>query len=85
MLEDAELAPTQTTESPRERMMRLAMALLQVGVSASQARQLLANHDLDVVEQQLLWLPARKARKRSSLIVSAIRENYEKPADLIDE
>lgn len=69
------------SESRRVRMVRLAHELLQLGVSGSQVTKLLMI-DLDVVERQLRWLPYRSARKKASLIVSAIELDYEAPANL---
>lgn len=68
------------SESRNERMVRLAGRLLQIGVSGHQVRRLLL-HDLDKVERQLDWLPYRSARKKASLIVAAIEQDYEAPAN----
>lgn len=88
LLEPAEsvpvLMPAPEGESREARMLRLAKALIAVGVSESQTRHLLIHHDLEEIERQLAWLPARKARRKSSLIVSAIKERYEKPANLLE-
>lgn len=75
----SELAPLEI-ESRRERMIRLAGRLIQLGVSGNQIQKLLL-HDLDLVERQLDWLPFRSARKRASLIVAAIEHDYEAPAN----
>ncbi|MHB8636071.1 MAG: hypothetical protein ACYC96_06330 [Fimbriimonadaceae bacterium] len=56
------------------------VALLKLGVGRAQILELVAQYPLEVIEQQLAWLPLRKPRKPSSLIVSAIRESYEAPA-----
>ena len=61
-------------------MVRLAVQLQRIGVSSRLMSELLM-YDLDKVEQQLIWLPARAARKPASMIVSAIRNDYEKPAN----
>ncbi len=79
--ESAEIPVPTQVETRRDRLIRLAIALQRLGVSSQQVGQLLSTHDLDMVEQQLLWFPARKARKKASLIVAAIRDNYEKPAN----
>jgi hypothetical protein len=68
-------------ESRQARMIRLAHELLSLGVSGNQVPKLLMQ-DLDLVEKQLLWLPYRSARKKASLIVSAIENDYEAPANL---
>ena len=68
------------TEERKQRMIRLAAQLQQLGVSRHLLPELVC-YDLDMVEQQLIWLPARNARKKASMIVAAIRNNYEKPAN----
>ena len=71
-------------ETNRERLIRLAVELQRLGVSSHLVQELLSGYDLDIIEQQLIWFPARHARKKASLIVSAIRQNYEKPANYVD-
>jgi len=78
-----EVALTVPEESHLDRMTRIALELLELGVSPKVTHELLL-FDLDIVEQQLRWLPARNARRESSLIVAAIKENYEKPATIED-
>jgi len=78
--ESTNLLLRRPNETRFERQVRLAARLMQLGVSRSQITQLLL-HDLDQVERQLDWLPYRRARKRSSLIVSAIEQDFEAPAD----
>jgi hypothetical protein len=68
-------------ETRKDRMVRLAKALLELGVADRQVTKLLL-HDLDTVEKQLRFLPFRQARKPASLIVTAIMEDFEAPAAL---
>ena len=68
------------SEERKQRMIRLAAQLQQLGVSRHLLPELVC-YDLDMVEQQLIWLPARNARKKASMIVAAIRNNYEQPAN----
>lgn len=64
----------------RERLTRLAMELMQLGVSHSGVRDLLAMHDPDEVERQLAYLPHRpKPRRPSAFIVEAVRNRYSPP------
>lgn len=72
--------PKKVDETRKERMIRLAARLIQLGVSSRQVQRLLG-FDLDLVERQLDWLPHRSARKRASLIVAAIEHDYEAPAN----
>jgi hypothetical protein len=54
--------------------------LIGLGVGGSVAEQLLQRFPLERIQQQLDWLPHRKARKPASMIVAAITENYDMPA-----
>lgn len=74
--------PHADPEIRSERMVRLAMELMDLGVDIPVVRELLT-YDLDVVERQLRWLPDRNARKPTSFIVAAIRNNYECPANFM--
>ncbi len=65
-----------------ERMARLAGEMMRMGVSGHQARRLLAEHPLDEIERQLGWIEFRSARKKASLLVTAIDQGYEAPANL---
>ncbi len=61
------------------------VALLKLGVSRSQIMELVERCPLERIERQLKWLPLRKPRKPSSLIVSAIKEDYEEPAAALEQ
>lgn len=61
------------------------VALLKLGVSRSQIMELVERYSLERIEKQLQWLPLRRPRKPSSLIVSAIKENYEAPAAALEQ
>lgn len=65
-----------------KRMVRIAKELLELGVVSSQVTRLLASYSLDQIEQQLRWLPFRKARNKASFIVTAIDNDYERPLTL---
>lgn len=72
--------PVESKKAARERMTKVAMELMVIGVSQSRIVPLLS-FGLDRVERQLKWLPYRKARKPASLIVKAIEEDYDAPAN----
>jgi hypothetical protein len=59
--------------------------LLKLGVSRTIILDLVEKFSLESIEQQLAWLPLRRARKPSSLIVSAIKEGYEEPAAALEQ
>lgn len=65
----------------RNRMTRLAMELLKLGVSKSGIETLLSLHDLDEVERQLAYLPFRKAKRPEAFIVEAVRNRYSPPKE----
>ena len=67
-------------ETHQQRMVRLAAHLMYLGVSGRHVSRLLS-HPLDFIEQQIAWLPYRNARKKASMIVAAIENNYEAPAN----
>ena len=75
---DLTVSPADETE--KQRYVRLCARLMQLRVSNRQITGLMA-HGLDRVEQQLNWLPYRNARKKASLIVAAIEQDYEAPAN----
>jgi hypothetical protein len=75
---------TEPSETPGDRMVRLAVALRRLGVSEHVTRDLLLGFSADRIEQQLIWLQFRRPKRRSSLVVAAIKGDYEKPAALIE-
>ena len=54
-------------------------ALLAVGVSEQDVRQLLAEFPIESIEAQLEWLPARGARNPGRFLTAAIRGDYAPP------
>lgn len=70
-----------TQESRADRILRIAIALRQNGVSDAVTRDLLYKYGLDEIEQQLAWLPYRKAKRRAPLLVAAIKGRYGEPVD----
>ena len=54
-------------------------ALLAVGVSEQDVRQLLVEFSIEAIETQLEWLPARGARNPARFLTAAIRGNYASP------
>lgn len=60
------------------------VVLLKLGVRRSQIMEIVERYSLERIERQLRWLPYRKARKVSSLIVSAIKEDYEEPSAALE-
>ncbi len=69
-------------ETEKDRMARLAGEMLRIGVSGNQVRRLLSDHPLDEIERQLGWIDFRSARKKASLLITAIDQGYEAPANL---
>lgn len=67
------------------RSVRLAKAMLEIGVSEDQVTRLLTSYPHDLIEAQLEWLPHRKAKKKASMLVSSIVRNYEPPTALYEE
>lgn len=69
-------------ETEHERRVRLIVALRKMGVSERVCGDLVFAFPLDHIEQQIEWLPFRRAKRKSSLIVAAIKGDYERPAAL---
>ena len=61
------------------------VVLLKLGVRRSQIMEIVKLYSLERIERQLRWLPYRKARKVSSLIVAAIKEDYEEPSAALEQ
>ncbi|MCW3053458.1 MAG: hypothetical protein JWN14_2628 [Chthonomonadales bacterium] len=53
--------------------------LLRFGILPEQAEELLAQHPAEEIQQQLDWLPYRKARKPGPLLIAAIENGYAEP------
>lgn len=63
-----------------DRLTKLAMELLLLGVSRDGVERLLATHEIDEVERQLAYLPFRKNTKRpEAFIIEAVRRRYSAP------
>jgi hypothetical protein len=54
-------------------------AMLVVGITDQEARNLLAENPLEVIEEQIAWLPVRGARNPARFLSAAIRDNYASP------
>src|SRR5579862_2065901 len=74
--------PAELERSARE--LEVKLALLRLGVGRAQIIDLVEKYHLERIERQLAWLPLRGPRKPSSLIVSAIKEDYEEPAAALE-
>lgn len=60
----------------------IAMRLHQLGVSRKAVLDLINLYPWDIIEQQLDWLPHRKARRPEAFVVDAIRHNYSAPKEI---
>lgn len=65
----------------RDRLTRLAMELLKVGVSRPGVERLLGTQELDEIERQLAYLPFRHAKRPEAFIVEAVRNHYSAPKE----
>jgi hypothetical protein len=54
-------------------------AMLVVGITDQEARNLLIENPLEVIEEQIEWLPVRGARNPARFLSAAIRGNYASP------
>lgn len=62
-----------------DRKTRLAVELYKLGVSKDGVVELLSQFSEDEIEQQLIYLPYRKAKRQEAFIVEAIRKSYSPP------
>lgn len=56
--------------------------LLDVGLEAAQADDLLARFDPVRIKRQLAWLPYRPVRNRVGFLIAAVKDDYEAPRHL---
>lgn len=83
---EAGLSPELKAELERSaREADVKVALLKLGVGRAQILELVEKYPLELIEQQLIWLPLRHARKPSSLIVASIKGDYEEPAAALEQ
>ena len=66
--------------SPSDRIVKLAGRLLELGISKDRVVEMLT-HPLDEVENQLDWLPFRKAKRPGAFVIDAIRHKYKPPKE----
>ena len=64
-----------------DRKTRLAVELYKLGVSKDGVVELLSQYSEDEIEQQLIYLPYRKAKRQEAFIVDAIRKSYSPPKE----
>lgn len=64
-----------------DRMTKLAIELMRLGVSQSGVRELLSVNPLDEIERQLAYLPYRKAKRPEAFIIEAVRNSYSPPKE----
>lgn len=68
-------------EDTKNRAFEIAYALMRLGVSKSGVERLTSEYPYDLIEQQLKYLPFRKARRPEAMIIQSIRRNYSAPKD----
>ena len=66
--------------SPGDRNVQIAAKLLQLSISHAGVVELL-QFPPDEVEQQLLWLPFRKAKRPGAFLINAVRNHYSPPKE----
>lgn len=66
----------------QDRLTEISTHLMFVGVPVPEVKRLLSNYEPERIERQLRWLPYRRPRKPSSLIVAAIEGDYGPPVSV---
>ena len=79
VLVEAQLGRVPPEPAPEGREGEAYHALLEVGISDLDARQLLAEFPIESIEDQLAWLPVRGARNPVRFLTAAIRGSYAPP------
>ena len=65
----------------QERATKLAGELYKLGLSQAGVVDLLSNYSLDAIEEQLFYLPHRKAKRPGAFLVDAVRNHYSPPKE----
>ena len=68
-------------DESKTRAFEIAYALMRLGVSKSGVERLMREYPYDLIEQQLKYLPFRKANRPEAMIIESIRRNYSAPKD----
>lgn len=65
----------------QEKLNRLALELMHLGISQAGAAELMASAPIEEIERQLLYLPHRKAKRPGAFLIEAVRRNYSPPKE----
>lgn len=72
----SDVPPSEAVAAPEETLLDCLESL---GVKNTVARLLLERFDHRVIEQQIVWLPARQPRSRAAVLVKSLQENWDAP------
>lgn len=75
-------SPLESEDSPQGETLRRLMA---AGVFREDATRLIGSFPLEVIQQQLDWLPYREARLPARFLVAAIENNYDPPVEVMQQ
>jgi hypothetical protein len=79
LLTDHSFTDHSRPDSSRAAAAAVLARLLKEGVSRKTAERLISECGVEVVEQQIEWLPQRRASDRTRMLVAAIKGNYPPP------
>ena len=65
-----------------ERAVQLAMKLHLLGISRAGVIELLSQYSYDLIEEQISYLPYRKAKRPGAFLMDAVRNSYSPPKEL---
>ena len=71
---------TPPDEVPLSEQEELTLELVQLGIALRKAEHLVKTYPRARILQQIAWLPARSPKHKASLLITAIENNYGKPA-----
>jgi hypothetical protein len=65
----------------QDRAVKVAVELYKLGLSQAGVEDLILHNSLDSIEEQLFYLPHRKARRPGAFLVDAVRNHYSPPKE----
>ncbi len=65
----------------QDRAVKVAVELYKLGLSQAGVEDLILHNSLDAIEEQLFYLPHRKARRPGAFLVDAVRNHYSPPKE----
>ncbi len=65
----------------QDRAVKVAVELYKLGLSQAGVEDLILHNSLDAIEEQLFYLPHRRAKRPGAFLVDAVRNHYSPPKE----